>query len=70
MAKFALTMKQILGYFLGFAIFIAGIPALMWCIRLERLHREHCSLYEYKGRSFPHDGQSLFMGIVNFGNRL
>ena len=23
-------MKQILGYFLGFAIFIAGIPALMW----------------------------------------
>lgn len=30
MAKFAFTMKQILGYFLGFAIFIAGIPALMW----------------------------------------
>jgi protein-S-isoprenylcysteine O-methyltransferase Ste14 len=25
-------MKQILGYFLGFAIFIAGIPALMWWI--------------------------------------
>ncbi|MBR5736712.1 MAG: isoprenylcysteine carboxylmethyltransferase family protein [Bacteroidales bacterium] len=23
-------MKQILGYLLGFAIFIAGIPALMW----------------------------------------
>ena len=23
-------MKQVLGYFLGFAIFIAGIPALMW----------------------------------------
>ena len=23
-------MKQILGYFLGFAIFIVGIPALMW----------------------------------------
>ena len=23
-------MKQIAGYFLGFAIFIAGIPALMW----------------------------------------
>ena len=23
-------MKQILGYFLGFAIFIAGIPVLMW----------------------------------------
>ena len=23
-------MKQILGYFLGFAIFIAGIPAMMW----------------------------------------
>ena len=23
-------MKQILGYFLGFAIFIAGVPALMW----------------------------------------
>ena len=23
-------MKQILGYFLGFAIFIAGIPLLMW----------------------------------------
>ena len=32
MAKFALTMKQILGYFLGFAIFIAGIPALMWWV--------------------------------------
>ena len=25
-------MKQILGYFLGFAIFIAGIPALMWYV--------------------------------------
>ena len=25
-------MKQILGYFLGFAIFIAGIPALMWWV--------------------------------------
>ena len=25
-------MKQILGYFLGFLIFIAGIPALMWCV--------------------------------------
>ena len=25
-------MKQLLGYFLGFAIFIAGIPALMWCV--------------------------------------
>lgn len=24
--------KQILGYFLGFAIFIAGIPALMWLV--------------------------------------
>ena len=24
------SVKQILGYFLGFAIFIAGIPALMW----------------------------------------
>ncbi len=23
-------MKQVLGYFLGFAIFIAGIPLLMW----------------------------------------
>ena len=23
-------MKQILGYFLGFAIFIVGIPAMMW----------------------------------------
>ena len=23
-------MKQVLGYFLGFAIFIVGIPALMW----------------------------------------
>ncbi len=23
-------MKQILGYFLGFAIFIAGIQAMMW----------------------------------------
>lgn len=23
-------MKQILGYFLGFAIFIVGIPAIMW----------------------------------------
>ena len=27
-----MTMKQILGYFLGFAIFIAGIPALMWWV--------------------------------------
>ena len=25
-------MRQILGYFLGFAIFIAGIPALMWWV--------------------------------------
>ena len=25
-------MKQILGYFLGFAIFIVGIPALMWLV--------------------------------------
>ena len=25
-------MKQVLGYFLGFAIFIAGIPALMWWV--------------------------------------
>ena len=25
-------MKQVLGYFLGFAIFIAGIPALMWLV--------------------------------------
>ena len=25
-------MKQILGYFMGFAIFIAGIPALMWWV--------------------------------------
>ena len=25
-------MKQLLGYFLGFAIFILGIPALMWCV--------------------------------------
>jgi protein-S-isoprenylcysteine O-methyltransferase Ste14 len=25
-------MKQILGYFLGFAIFIAGIPAMMWLV--------------------------------------
>ena len=25
-------MKQFLGYFLGFAIFIAGIPALMWWV--------------------------------------
>ena len=25
-------MKQILGYLLGFAIFIAGIPALMWWV--------------------------------------
>ena len=25
-----LGMKQVLGYFLGFAIFIIGIPALMW----------------------------------------
>lgn len=25
-------MKQLLGYFLGFAIFIVGIPALMWCV--------------------------------------
>lgn len=25
-------MKQVLGYLLGFAIFIAGIPALMWWV--------------------------------------
>ena len=25
-------MKQVLGYFFGFAIFIAGIPALMWLV--------------------------------------
>ena len=25
-------MKQFIGYFLGFAIFIAGIPALMWWV--------------------------------------
>jgi Putative protein-S-isoprenylcysteine methyltransferase len=25
-------MKQFLGYFLGFAIFIAGIPVLMWVV--------------------------------------
>ena len=25
-------MKQFLGYFMGFAIFIAGIPALMWLV--------------------------------------
>ena len=25
-------MKQLLGYFLGFAIFIVGIPALMWWV--------------------------------------
>ena len=25
-------MKQIIGYFLGFAIFIAGVPALMWWV--------------------------------------
>lgn len=25
-------MKQVLGYFLGFAIFIAGIPVLMWLV--------------------------------------
>ena len=25
-------MKQLLGYFLGFAFFIAGIPALMWWV--------------------------------------
>ena len=25
-------MKQILGYFLGFAIFIAGVPVLMWWV--------------------------------------
>lgn len=25
-------MKQVLGYFLGFAIFIAGIPVLMWWV--------------------------------------
>ena len=25
-------MRQILGYFLGFAIFIAGIPAMMWWV--------------------------------------
>ena len=27
-----IAMKQILAYFLGFAIFIAGIPALMWWV--------------------------------------
>ena len=27
-----MEMKQILGYFLGFAIFIAGIPAAMWLV--------------------------------------
>lgn len=25
-------MRQVLGYFLGFAVFIVGIPALMWCV--------------------------------------
>ena len=25
-------MRQVLGYFLGFAIFIVGIPALMWLV--------------------------------------
>ena len=25
-------MKHVLGLFLGFAIFIVGIPALMWCV--------------------------------------
>lgn len=25
-------MRQILGYFLGFAVFIVGIPALMWLV--------------------------------------
>ena len=25
-------MKQVLGYFLGFAIFVVGIPALMWLV--------------------------------------
>ena len=25
-------MKQVLGYFLGFAIFIVGIPVLMWLV--------------------------------------
>ena len=25
-------MKQVLGYFLGFAIFIVGIPAMMWLV--------------------------------------
>lgn len=25
-------MKQVLGYFLGFSIFIVGIPALMWLV--------------------------------------
>jgi protein-S-isoprenylcysteine O-methyltransferase Ste14 len=27
-----IQMKQVLGYFLGFAIFIAGIPFLMWVV--------------------------------------
>ena len=27
-----IEMKQVLGYFLGFAIFIAGIPSLMWVV--------------------------------------
>lgn len=25
-------LKQVLGYFLGFTLFIVGIPALMWCV--------------------------------------
>ncbi|MBO6064680.1 MAG: hypothetical protein J6P62_11980, partial [Bacteroidales bacterium] len=27
-----IEMKQVLGYFLGFAIFIIGIPSLMWVV--------------------------------------
>ncbi len=33
-------MKQILGYFLGFSIFIVGIPAMMWQVRSEEKRLE------------------------------
>ena len=50
-----LGMKQVLGYFLGFAIFIAGIPALMMLqVRSEekRLEADFGDEYlEYKKRT-------------------
>ena len=39
-------MKQILGHFLGFAIFIAGIPALMWWVAGAREGSSPLNRYE------------------------